>query len=105
MAQFILKKGYLGVPYGGGRRGAVPENTHLLIDLALEWNDFAMWAKVLEKSGGGANPQLFGSAPLIRAWNAFPFNVTRPVSVSSWPLPPRCIPRTHVSHFKCSLQI
>ena len=83
MAQFILTKGHLGPSYGGGRRGAVPEHTLLLIDLAVEWNDLAMWAGVLKKSGGFANPQLLGSAPLLRAWSAFPFNATRPMLVPS----------------------
>lgn len=82
MAQFVLKNGHLGAVYSGGRR-SVPENTLLLIDLALEWNDFAMWAAVLEKSKGDVSPQLLGSAPLIRAWNAFPFNIIRPVLVPS----------------------
>ena len=105
MVQFILSKGNLGPFYSGGRRGAVPENTLLLIDLAVEWNDFTMWAAVLEKSGGSAKPQLLGSTHLIRAWNAFPFNITRPTLVPSRFLSPRCIPRTHDSHFESSLQI
>jgi len=99
MAQFVLSKGYLGARYSGGR-SAVPESTLLLIDLAVEWNDFAMWATVLEKSGGVAKPQLLGSTALIRAWNAFPFKVTRPTLVPS-PLPvARCTPCTHVFHFE-----
>jgi len=98
MAQFILNKGHLGPFYGGGRR-SVPENTLLLINLAVEWNDFTMLAAVLEKSGGVADPQPLGSAHLLRAWNAFPFDVTRPTLVSSQLLLPRCIPRTHVFCF------
>jgi len=87
MAQLILSNGRLGPRYGfGKRRGAqLPEDTQLLIDLAMEWNDFAMWAGVLKKSGIDKDPKLLGSAPLVRAWSVFPFNVTRPVFVPSQP--------------------
>lgn len=92
MAQFLLDNGRMGPSYGSGkRRGMVSEQTLLLVDLAVEWNDFALWEGVLKKSGGDKNPQLFGSAPLIRAWNVFPFDVTRPVLVPSQLLQPRYI--------------
>jgi len=81
MAQLVLSKGYLRLSYGAERRGTVPEDTLLLIDLAMEWNDFTMWAAVLEKSGGIVKPQLLGSTPLLLAWNTFPFNVARPTLV------------------------
>lgn len=82
MAQFLLSDGRLGPSYRSGKR-TLPEETLLLIDLAVEWNDFAMWEGVLKKSGGDKDPQLLGSAPLIRAWNAFPFSVTRPTLAPS----------------------
>ena len=105
MAQFVLENGYLGPPYDGKGRGAVPEDALLLINLAVEWNDFAMWTAVLEKSGGSVKPQLLDSTPLILAWNSFPFNVTRPMLVPSQFLSLGCITRTHDSHFETSLQI
>ena len=82
IVQFILSNGGLWPSYASGKR-KISEDTLLLIDLAVEWNDFAMWAKVLKKSGIEESPQLLGSAPLIRAWNAFPFNVTRQMFVPS----------------------
>ena len=97
MAQFILTNGYLGF-----HRGEVPEDALLLMDLAVEWNDFAMWEAVLKKSGSEGNPQRLGSAPLIRVWNVFPFNVTRPMLVPSQFQSQRY---THDLHFNCSLQI
>jgi len=107
MAQFILKNGHLGPHYGygsGKRRGMLSEDTLLLIDLAVEWNDFAMWAGVLKKSGADKSPQTIGSAPLIRAWNVFPFSVARQMLVSLQ-LPQSCsIPCTQISNFPCRFE-
>jgi len=105
MAQFVLNNGHLGPSYGRKRRSGVPEDTLLLFDLAMEWNSFTMWAAVLNNSGSDKDPQLLGSAPLIRAWKGFPFDLTRPMLVPSHLLLPRCIPCTHVSHFKRFSQI
>ena len=99
MGQFILSNGRLGPSYGSGkRRGALPENTLLLVDLAMEWNDFAMWMEVLKKSGADKSPQLLGSALLVRAWSAFPFEVTHPMLVSSQLLQSCSITRAHISY-------
>lgn len=66
MAQFILSKGCLGPSYGSGKQcGVLLENMLLLVDLAMEWNDFAMWVEVLKKSGADKNLQLLGSALLV----------------------------------------
>jgi len=112
MAQFLLSNGRLGPRYGFGKRhGAkLPEDAQLLINLAVEWNDFAMWDEVLKKSGIDMNPKLLGSAPLVRAWSVFPFNVTRPMFVSSEPPPSpvfslvysRCSSRMFVADSKSS---
>ena len=100
MVEFVLNKGYLGI-----RLGVLPETTLLLIDLAVEWNDFAMWEAVLQTSGGGRSPHLLSSASLLRAWNVFPFSATQPMSVLSQLLPSGCIPCAHTFHVKTSLQI
>ena len=82
MAQLVLDNGLLRPSYGYGKqRGTLPETTLLLIDIAVEWNDFEMWVGVLKKCRGDENPQVLGSVLLIRAWKAFPFNVTRPMLV------------------------
>lgn len=94
MAQFLLDKGRLGPIYSSGKQ-KLPEQMLLLIDLAVEWNDFAMWAGILKKSGIDKSPQILGSAPLIRGWRAFPFNVTRPTLVPSQLLLLRSIQCTH----------
>ena len=105
MVRFILSRGHLGPGYSDKRRGLVPENTLLLIDCAVEWNDFAMWTAILKRSGGYTKPQVMGSTPLIRAWSAFPFNVTRPMLVPPQPKLPRYTSHTHIFHFKRSSQI
>lgn len=100
MAQFILSNGRLGPSYGyWKRRGTLPEDALLLVDLAVEWNDFEMWVGILKKSGGDKNPQLLGPAPLVRAWTAFPFNVTRPVSVPPHILRPLSVPPAYAFRF------
>ncbi|KAF9646265.1 hypothetical protein BDM02DRAFT_3271099 [Thelephora ganbajun] len=105
MAQFILDNGYFGLSYGSDKRGGMlHENALLLIDLAVEWNDFAMWVGVLKKSGIDKVPQLLGSVPLIRAWNVFPFNVTRPMLVPSQHLQPRSVSYAHASNISCRFE-
>jgi len=107
MAQFLLGNGRLGPRYGSDKRhGArLSEDAQLLINLAVEWNDFAMWARVLKKSGIDKNPKLLGSGPLVRAWSVFPFNVTRPMFVSSEPPSlPRFLSRiltSFISNVRC----
>jgi hypothetical protein len=55
----------------------LPRKVSLLIDLALEWDDFTMWEEVLKKSGGGKYKVEFSLDTLIRAWGVFTFDRTK----------------------------
>jgi len=80
------------------------EDTLLLINLAVEWNDFAMWAGVVKRSRTDKSPQLLGSAPLIRAWNVFPFNLTQLMWVPPQLPQPCSIPCAHILNFPCGFK-
>ena len=46
-----------------------PTPASLLIDLSLEWNDFAMWEEILKKSGEHTTKH--GLDALARSWGVF----------------------------------
>ena len=76
MAQFLANRVYLSSSW----ETRLPEQVSLLIDLALEWDDFTMWEEVLKKSGGGKYKVEFNLDTLIRAWGVFTFDRTKKMS-------------------------
>ena len=91
MAQFLIDHGDLDPS---------TEESSLVIDLALEWGDFAMWQEVLDKGlSEEYEPQLMSDI-LIRAWGIFTFDRTKNMLVQSTPTPKpyfRCS-RLHLMH-------
>ena len=74
MAQFLIDHGDLDPS---------TEESSLVIDLALEWGDFAMWQEVLDKGlSEEYEPQLMSDI-LIRAWGIFTFDRTKKTLVQS----------------------
>ena len=59
-----------------------PGRASMLINLALEWGDFAIWEMIQRSASGGHTPQL-SSDVAIRAWGAFTFDRTRRALVCS----------------------
>ena len=80
MAQFILRKGYLGPSYGGGCC-SVPENMLLLINLAVKWNDFDMWAAVSGLVSGALSIAIY--SPISRILRPALVDKPRFVSLTS----------------------
>ena len=81
MAQFLIKHGSLS----SGWSHALSEHSALLIDLALEWGDFAMWEEVLKKSTKEGHAPQLGLNELIRAWDIFMFDRIKNMLVHSLP--------------------
>ena len=78
-------------------RGDLPQEHRLMfIDLALEWGDFAMWDEALQRATSEERAKWFSPEVVIRAWDAFTFDRTKPMSVhcpcvlalSSYSFPP-----------------
>jgi len=62
----------------------LPKHVSLLLDLALEWSDFPMWQKTLEKSTQNECAHL-GLDVLVQAWSTFTFDRVKHTSVHSTP--------------------
>ena len=62
---------------------AFSNHSTLLIDLALEWGDFAMWEEVLNKTTTEGHAPRLGLDELIRALNVFTFDRTKNMLVHS----------------------
>jgi len=90
MSRFLIKHGSLGSDWSH----ALSEHSTLLIDLALEWGNFAMWEEVLKKSTReGLTPQL-SLNELIQAWDVFTFDRTKNMLVHSILAPMPHFPRS-----------
>lgn len=79
MAQFLLDHGNFDVNWSR----KLSEDGALLVDLALEWDDFAMWQEVLKKSTSDKRVPELGSDVLVRACGAFTFDRTKHMFVRS----------------------
>ena len=79
LARYITDHGRLNPSWSQ----APPQAASLLIDLALEWNDLAMWQEVIKKSVSGGDTSRLSSDVLIRAWSLFSFDRTKNTSVYS----------------------
>jgi len=79
MARFLINHGSLSSSWSH----TLSEHSGLLIDLALEWGDPAMWEEVLEKSTREGHVLLLGLDELIRALNVFTFDRTKNMLVHS----------------------
>jgi len=77
VVQFLIGPGYLGTY----RPDMSSEEALLLIDLALDWKDFAMWEEVLKKTTIGWFTTQSGLGVLVRAWDVFTFDRTKHMSV------------------------
>ena len=77
MVRFILEHGNLSARW----RNTLPQTALLLIDLALEWNDLAMWQEVVRKSIGNGDTSSLSSDILFRVWSAFSFDRTKDMFV------------------------
>ena len=81
MARFLINHGSLS---SGDWSYKLSEHSRLLIDLALEWDDSAMWEEVLEKSTREGHALRFGlEGELVRALNVFTFDRIENVLVHS----------------------
>ena len=83
MSRFLIKHG----SFGSDRSHALMEHPTLLINLALEWGDFAMWEEVLNKSTGKGDTPKLSLNELIQAWDVFTFDRTKNMLVHSIPVP------------------
>jgi hypothetical protein len=63
----------------------LPQMAPILLDLALEWGDFAMWQEVANKSMSNGGTSNIDSDVLIRACNVFSFDRTKAMFVYSVP--------------------
>jgi len=79
MAQFLIGHGDLSTSWSR----ALSEQALLLIDLALEWIDFAMWEEVLKKTTTEGFTTQPGLGVLARAWGVFTFDRTKHMLVYS----------------------
>jgi len=73
MAQYLISHGYLGSTWSR----ALSELELLLIDLALEWNDYAMWEGVSKRVTIEGFTTQSGLGVLVRAWGVFTFDRTK----------------------------
>lgn len=76
--QFLLKRGRLSACWSHGEDGAL-----LLINLALDWEDFSMWQQILKKSASEGYAPCLTSDMLFRAWDVFTFDRTKEMFVHS----------------------
>jgi hypothetical protein len=53
--------------------------TLIMADLAVQWNDLAMWTQVVKASGADKNLEMIGTDKLIAAWSKFSFENLRPM--------------------------
>jgi len=79
MAQFLISHGSLSSSWSY----TLSECSRLLIDLALEWGDSAMWEQVLEKTTREGHVSRLDLDELIRALNVFTFDRTKNMLVHS----------------------
>ena len=70
MAQFLIKNGSLR--YSWSR--TPPKHPLLLIDLAVEWGDFAMWKEVLKKNPSEVHTAQLSLDVVMRALDVFTFD-------------------------------
>jgi len=97
MARFLVNHGNLS----GGRSSTLPEHSLLLIDLALEWADFAMWQEVLKKSIREGQAPKLSLDTLIWAWGVFTFDRTKDMLVQSILTP---MPRSSCLRLMCRIK-
>jgi hypothetical protein len=93
MAQILVNRS----SSGSIRSYVVTEHWKLLIDLALEWNDFAMWEDALKADESEWNLARLGLDVVIRAWDVFTFDRVKSMLVHST-LPPCPVSFAHLSH-------
>jgi len=94
MARFLVDRGDLSA---SSWSRALSDRASLLIDLALEWNDFAMWEKVLKKTTTESFTTQPGLGLLIQAWGVFTFDSTKHMLVHS-----TLVPMPHsITHLSC----
>ena len=77
MVRYILEHGYFRACW----QNTLPQTASSLIDLALEWNDLAMWQEVVRKSIGDGDPSSLNSDVMCRAWSVFSFDRTKDMFV------------------------
>ena len=73
MARFLVDNGYLGLSWSR----EPSDQTLLLANLALEWNDFAMWEGILKRITRDGFTTQSGLGLLVRAWDVFTFDRTK----------------------------
>jgi len=79
MARYLVDREYLSTSWSHD----LTDRGSVLIDLALEWNDFAMWEAVLNKTSSGRLTTQSGLDILARAWGVFTFDRTKHLLVHS----------------------
>ena len=77
MAQILLDGGHFNNHWSR----ELTEDAAFLVDLALEWGDFAMWQKVLEKSSSSKSAPKLSTEVLVRASSVFTLDRIKILSV------------------------
>ena len=78
-ARFLLQHSH----FGAGPSYTLTKKASFLFNLALEWGDFSIWQKVLEKSVKGNSTPKLSLDILTRASSVFTFDRTKNMSVHS----------------------
>ena len=63
--------------YGTGERAPNLPDT-LFLDVAIKWNNPALWVKVANECGFQSNPFKVGWKKVVAAWDKFGFEALRP---------------------------